>query len=203
VKFGGPTTFGLEIARTDNAYDPEGIQNIKHDPNPTNDSRPDKDSKANDDTKKRSTFMLGRMLERGCFNYRWPVNEYYLDLHKNHSVVQRKRNDTTDSNHITDDTADIHVGTCQMFSFAKKGIFYQILRIEEGGHLEDSEYAKKGDAEKISSSSRDFPADSKVVLTMGGPLWLRSFDAQDRLSGHSTTGEEVRSCTFFDTKQSD
>jgi hypothetical protein len=31
-----------------------------------------------------STFTLGRMIERGCFNYRWPVTEYYLDLHENY-----------------------------------------------------------------------------------------------------------------------
>jgi hypothetical protein len=35
-----------------------------------------------------SSFELGTMIDRGCFNYRWPVNEYYLDLHENQEAIE-------------------------------------------------------------------------------------------------------------------
>jgi hypothetical protein len=49
-----------------------------------------------------------------------------------------------------------HVGTCQMFSCAKGKMFYQLLRIEE--LREDGDF------------DMSFPADSQIVLTMGGPV---------------------------------
>jgi hypothetical protein len=55
-----------------------------------------------------------------------------------------------------------------MFSFAKDGIFYQILCIEEGYNLDEE-----------SDTRRPFPLESQVVLTMGGLLWLSSF-VQDK-----------------------
>ena len=54
------------------------------------------------------------MIERGCFNYRWPVNEYYLDLHGKHSSFRHKKRKvdiqraattaTVDSEHLTSNT---------------------------------------------------------------------------------------------------
>jgi len=185
VKFGGPATFGLEIARADYVYDPEGRNH------------------SNSNLEKQSSFRLGRMIERGCFNYRWPVNEYYLDLHPKHSSFRhKKRQDdaqrtattaTVDSEHLTsnadeEDFLENHVGTCQMFSFAMDSMFYQVLRIEEGGHIEDGDHVKSGIIDQ--TSSRDFPAESQVLLTMLGPLWLRSFDAHDRLRDHNLTKRE-------------
>ncbi|KAF7506297.1 hypothetical protein GJ744_011870 [Endocarpon pusillum] len=57
-EFGGLSTFGLKLSRNRSAYDPRG----------------------NKDAKEGSSFRLGKMVERGCFNYRWPFNEYSLLL---------------------------------------------------------------------------------------------------------------------------
>lgn len=167
VEFGGPTTFGLEIARADYPYD----------------------TKDDNCAKKGSSFSLGTMIDRGCFNYRWPFNEYYLDLHKKLPVIKHKNHDEVNTQ--SDVKEEKHVGTCQMFSFAMDHMFYQVLRIEEGGHID-----------KTSNSCREFPDESQVVLTMGGPLWLRSFDAKDRLHDHNLTKrEQVRSSTLFKPKE--
>jgi hypothetical protein len=50
------------------------------------------------------------MTERGCFNHRWPFNEYAL-LNKNEQEV----------------------GFCSLFSCVKDGILYQVLRLRGGG----------------------------------------------------------------------
>ena len=76
IEFGGPATFGLEISRTEKRYDPR-----------ENGSRG-------------SSFKLGTMIDRGCYNYRWPVNEYHLD--------EWVKDD--------DEAEEKHVGKCQMFS---------------------------------------------------------------------------------------
>jgi hypothetical protein len=139
IDFGGPATFGLEIARTENAYNPQG----------------------GEAGLQGSTFNLGTMIERGCFNHRWPFNEYYLDLHEKLGI---NGHDTPAEKYLQ----DTHVGTCQMFSFTQDRMFYQILRIEEGS------------VEVQVSDSRDFfSGESQVVLTMGGPVWFRSFDEDD------------------------
>lgn len=151
-----------------------------------------------------SSFHLGNMIDRGCFNYRWPVTEYYLDLHPAQDAVGKTKEDTLDASQrkhgIQDkdgngekqaqnipqgkhgvkekDTSQgkysnkegeenkkattsqaKHVGTCQMFSCAKGNLFYQVLRIEEGGEF-----------------GMSFPDDSQVVLTLGGPVWFQSFN---------------------------
>jgi hypothetical protein len=181
VEFGGPTTFGLEIARADYPYDP----------------------KDENGAKKGSSFSLGTMIERGCSNYRWPFNEYYLDLHKKIGAIDHKKHDEVDTRnsdkeekvevkHETCNTdEEKHVGTCQMFSFAMNDMFYQVLRIEEGGHID-----------KTSNSCHEIFAKGQVVLTMGGPLWLRSFDAKDRLHDHNLTKrEQVRSSTLLKLKE--
>ena len=138
MEFGGPATFGLEVSRVDHTFIVNG----------------------NEEEKKGSSFQLGSMIERGAFNYRWPFNEYYLDLHEAEGAgeIQSKKN---------------HVGTCQMFSYTKEGIFYQILRIEEGGHV-DGNY----------DSWSNFPGKPQIVLTMGGPVWFHTFKDEDRLHDH-------------------
>jgi hypothetical protein len=168
VKFGGPTTFGLEIARAEHAYHPGGAHH----------------SGGVSDTEQQSSFKLGRMIERGCFNYRWPVNEYHLDLHEDLAKSLEK-----------------HVGTCQIFSFAKDGMFYQILRIEEGGHIEYTNHTNGGgDPQQTLNKSRELPANSQLLLTMGGPLWLRSFE--NRLDDDILTKlPKVRPSTFSQTER--
>jgi hypothetical protein len=196
VEFGGPATFGLEINRAEQVYDPEGTK----EPGAVSVSEDTKDPKGSNHSEKGSSFKLGRMIERGCFNYRWPVNEYYLDLHEEHSAARHKIPTEVDPQHgvkekkvghIHKVDPAHHVGTCQMVSFAKDRMLYQILRIEEDGHIEESGHDEQGhQISKTSSSSRDFPAQSQVVLTMAGPLWLRSFDAKDRLHDHDLTKRE-------------
>jgi hypothetical protein len=142
IEFGGPSTFGLEISRADNLYDPNG------------------DEKGLSG----SSFKLGDMISRGCYNYRWPVNEYHLD------------------EYLADKTVEKHVGTCQMFSCAKDSIFYQALRIEENVSFDPKDPEGK--------PRPQFPVDSQVVLTMGGPVWFQSFN--DRLGDHSVADNVLK-----------
>ncbi len=186
IDFGGPSTFGLEIARVDAAY-----------------SRDPKTQLArNSDSG--SSFSLGPMIERGSFNYRWPLNEYYLDLHPDLCNPQSNGpgpagNNATGQGEgsgsgVTGQTGCLHdgaghVGTCQMLSYAENGTFYQILRIEEGGHTDHAE-----NVDGVSRSCRCFPSSSQVVLTMGGPVWFRAFDPQDRV-GDDNLSKKDRVCS--------
>jgi hypothetical protein len=223
IEFGGPSTFGLEVSRCPYAFDPEGKviteQDVKNEPT----------NKKVLGARNGSSYRLGSMIDRGCFNYRWPVTEYYLDLHpdqravehekkahrqkteedankdgqkdtqdvsqnkhgtkgkeKNvkkiahftseatHGAEEENRSDKKDTrftsqgepgtkekkgNDKKDPSQPKHVGTCQMFSCAKGDMFYQVLRIEEGG--------------KFGMSFRD---NSQIIITMGGPVWFQSFN---------------------------
>ncbi|KAI0003932.1 hypothetical protein F4779DRAFT_601025 [Xylariaceae sp. FL0662B] len=61
-----------------------------------------------------SSLRLGEMTERGCFNYRWPVNEYALLLNE-------------------DDNSEVkETGTCTRISFVKDDILYQVIKLEPG-----------------------------------------------------------------------
>jgi hypothetical protein len=144
IEFGGPATFGFEVSRASHKYKADG----------------------NEEEKKGSSFKLGSMIERGAFNYRWPLTEYYLDLYEEVGA----------SNDHNDQNKQIHVGTCQMLSYTKGGIFYQVLRVEEGG-----------DSEGNHGSWHPFPAQSQIVLTIGGPVWFHTFQAEDRLHDHDLT----------------
>ena len=117
-----------------------------------------------------SSFRLGDMIDRGCFNYRWPLTDYYLNLHPHQKDVNpSKRKGGTEKGHNPEhDTRwKQPVGTCQMFSCAKDGIFYQILRVEEGGHF---------DRNSEVSPCCHFPPESQLVITMGGPVWFQCFN---------------------------
>lgn len=57
-----------------------------------------------------SAFRLGKIIERGCFNYRWPVHEYALLLN------EEKTKET---------------GTCTFFSFVQNRTLYQLLHLEQ------------------------------------------------------------------------
>ncbi|KAI1652473.1 hypothetical protein F4813DRAFT_377824 [Daldinia decipiens] len=61
-----------------------------------------------------SMFELGDMIERGCFNYRWPFHEYILLLNKYGEPDHRE------------------TGTCATVSFVKDDVLYQIIRLEKG-----------------------------------------------------------------------
>ncbi|KAI1158017.1 hypothetical protein F5B18DRAFT_642755 [Nemania serpens] len=94
---------------------------------------------------KESTFRLGNMVERGCFNYRWPVNEYSLFLKSSHG------------------NEDIEVGTCTRFSYIKNGVCYQVIRLEQRS-LPD--LTQEG-------LYHLFPAESTVALDIGGSINLQ------------------------------
>jgi hypothetical protein len=129
--FGGPSTFGFEISIGRVPFDHESKDGAKG-----------------------SSFRLGDMIDRGCFNYRWPFNEYFLCLNEeDHDITKPKI-----------------AGTCVMFSFVKEGILYQVIRVEEG-------------CSQDSVPCLPFPPESQVVLTIGGPLWFQSFALSDRLNG--------------------
>ncbi|KAI1410709.1 hypothetical protein F5Y13DRAFT_181182 [Hypoxylon sp. FL1857] len=65
-----------------------------------------------------SNLKLGQMMERGCFNYRWPFNEYALLLNEG------------------GDSDPKEAGTCTRVSFIKDDVLYQVLRLEKGCRLE-------------------------------------------------------------------
>jgi hypothetical protein len=232
--FGGPSTFGLEVTRYPYAYDAAG-KKITQEELEAQAKRTKKDTSG---VSNGSSFALGSMIDRGCFNYRWPVTEYYLELHPYQEAIETAKTEKSQasplstiiegpeepgasenerdgnqlpaqnpppgetSNGSNDPTGALqhtrvmsseqadttvnedtdtqphapntppretptaqkaeergrNVGTCQMFSCAMGKLFYQILRIEE---LRASE---KNDFEM------SFPADSQIVLTMGGPV---------------------------------
>ncbi|KAF2471305.1 uncharacterized protein BDR25DRAFT_368108 [Lindgomyces ingoldianus] len=168
-KVGGPSTFGLEL--TQHTYQPEGNSG---------------------DPKEESMFRLGNMLDRGCFNYRWPFNEYSLlgkqlatrkelyqrmERQENQSSNQGKENILSgEKEHIADE--DSETGTYAVFSFIKDGILYQVLRIEQGCW-----------SDSISNICYSFPEESLISLTIGGPLLFQPFDTPMTSDECAKTGE--------------
>jgi hypothetical protein len=185
LDFGGPSSFGLTIARFPWAYDPAAAPMLQREISYQK-------SMETMGAMNGSSFELGAMIDRGCFNYRWPVTEYYIELHPYQQAIETakrgeiealyaargmnvmigsqdspEREANTDKNegsgiedkdhHERDRISESrHVGTCQMLSCAIDGIFYQVLRIEE--LREDEEF------------DMSFPEDSQIVLTIGGPV---------------------------------
>ncbi|KAK4102630.1 hypothetical protein N658DRAFT_495342, partial [Parathielavia hyrcaniae] len=80
---GGKSAFGLQVAE----------------PDPSEEPRPH--------------YVLGPIIERGCYNYRWPYTAFCLH------VVDRSQPFTEPSK----------TGTCSMLSFVRNGVVYQLLRI--------------------------------------------------------------------------
>jgi hypothetical protein len=108
------------------------------------------------------------MTDRGCFNYRWPFNEYSLFLNEED---REDLEDTEDQKHEDHDVVKPKIaGTCVMFSFVKDEILYQVIRVEEEGSQD-------------SVPCSPFPPESQIALTIGGPLWFQSFTSSDRLNG--------------------
>ncbi|KAI0891808.1 hypothetical protein F4806DRAFT_489206 [Annulohypoxylon nitens] len=96
-KHGRQATFGLGIARN---------------------QKPFQNDKNKSKSERGSNLKLGEMIERGCFNYRWPFNEYVLLLNE------------------ADDSSPKETGTCTRVSFVENGILYQVIRLEKGCRLE-------------------------------------------------------------------
>ncbi|KAI1154425.1 hypothetical protein F4825DRAFT_472164 [Nemania diffusa] len=116
-----------------------------------------------------SSFRLGEMIERGCFNYRWPLNEYSLFLTKS---LESKDDQSIKAQPDAEANQDIEAGTCTRFSYFENGICYQVIRLEaQGGRDVDQE---EGDTYYLP------PWDGQVVLEIGGSIYfqlLRSITA--------------------------
>ncbi|KAI0113423.1 hypothetical protein F4814DRAFT_460539 [Daldinia grandis] len=81
-----------------------------------------------------SMFELGDMIERGCFNYRWPFHEYILLLNKDGKPNSRE------------------TGTCATVSFVRNDVLYQVIRLEKGCRPEaDSCFLSRWDGQLVLS----------------------------------------------------
>ena len=163
IDFGGPATFGLEVS--------QALETYKPNPSSANPVDPPQDLKG-------SSFNLGNMIERGCFNYRWPVTEYYLDLRTDSKIPAPD---------LLTPVEEKHVGTCTMFSCSEGDVFYQVLRIDEGGHVDGLH------------GCRHFPEDSQVLLTIGGPVWFHTFGDTDRFKEHVRKRGHMQLAKTFNT----
>ena len=144
METGGSSTFGLKIAKDQPPYGvPRGAQ-IGRSKKPQHDRQP-YERRPSDYSREGSSFRPGQPIERGCFNYRWPLNEYSLLL-----------NDLPG-----DDDLEKETGTYATFSFVKNGVLYQVLRIEQGCRSEPN------------NTCYLFPPDGQIALTIGGALYLQ------------------------------
>ncbi|GAB1319395.1 hypothetical protein MFIFM68171_09605 [Madurella fahalii] len=156
-EFGGPSSFGLEVSAHKPLY------------------RPFEETTACSSTEFSSSFRPGKLTERGCFNYRWPLYEYALfhndadsddgamngdDLIAGSTLSGISSNTTlgAEEDSYTRDKPDTVAGTYTLFSFVKDGVFHQVLRLEQDTDLNSN----SGDARQI-------------VLTVGGNMWFRTF----------------------------
>jgi hypothetical protein len=87
IDFGGPSTFGLEVTRFPYAYDAAGEKRSQNQLLAQTEST----IKDTSGVSNGSSFALGRMIDRGCFNYRWPVTEYYLELHPYQKAIENAK----------------------------------------------------------------------------------------------------------------
>ncbi|KAI8634080.1 hypothetical protein F5Y19DRAFT_487609 [Xylariaceae sp. FL1651] len=149
MEFGGSSTFGLRLSREQAAYsEPESISGLHKSSQSRRNQRKRSYSERKCDYPLDSSFRLGKMIERGCFNYRWPLNEYSL-------LLNSPPGENGDSNAET--------GTCTRFSFVKNGVCYQVIRLEQRCRPEDSQQ----------ETYHLFPPDGQVALEIGGPIYLQ------------------------------
>ncbi|RYP76969.1 hypothetical protein DL770_007143 [Monosporascus sp. CRB-9-2] len=138
---GGKSTFGLKLESSKDPDDADGAR-----------------------------FYLGPMVERGCYNYRWPFNQY--SLHVSRSVVQkdgeanitpRKTGHIGDKNHHLKEKGKLEeVGTCSLLSFVKDGVLYQVLRVDHECHPSAKACGKVEDS-------------TELILRIDGPMRFESF----------------------------
>lgn len=156
-EFGGPSSFGLEVSASKPPY------------------KSSEETAASEGAELPSSFRPGKLIERGCLNYRWPLYEYAL-LRNNAGTEDDKMNDcdTIDGSSLSGissnttlgseedgratDNPDTPAGTYTVFSLVKGGVFYQVLRLEQDTALD------------VKS-----PNARRIVLTVGGNMWFRTF----------------------------
>ncbi|KAI0453698.1 hypothetical protein F5B21DRAFT_504978 [Xylaria acuta] len=118
---------------------------------------------------KQPSLSLGAMKERGCFNYRWPVNDYTILMHEDGYK--------DDNTHPGDEA-----GTCVFFSYVKDGVVYQVLRLEQG-------------IQSISNKVPLFPNNCHITLSISEPtgyeyLYQQDIDGTDRSAWVDSPGKE-------------
>jgi hypothetical protein len=91
---GGKSAFGLQVAE------------------------PERSADMNPGDEPKFNYALGPIIERGCYNYRWPYNEFCL-----HAVDK-----SCDGFPLITDPSK--TGTCSVLSFVRNGVVYQLLRLD-------------------------------------------------------------------------
>lgn len=121
---------------------------------------------------RRPTLKLGKMLERGSFNYRWPVNEHVLRLEDTDELGHG-------SSHHADnqpqDSAD-DVGTCSLVSYSGGGFIYQLLHVE------------------LNEEKLDRVKDFRLALKVGGRINFKGL-IELEAAGDAAQSEDKREST--------
>lgn len=212
IEFGGPSTFGLEVSRCPYAYNPKSrsSKEIEEEKKAGNESTNKNVSSAKGvalkgkkeenvlGAKDGSSFRLGNMIDRGCFNYRWPVTEYYLDLHPDHAAIEMVRKDAIakarkkalekankdahDASQGKDDTKENEGNGKKKTEKSSKGKHVGICQMFSCA--KNNMFYQVLRIEELRSPEGDdfdmsFPRDSQIVLTIGGPVWFQSFNDGD------------------------
>lgn len=101
-----------------------------------------------------ATVKWGYMTDRGCFNYRWPLNEYSLVLSMNKTARQGTP------------CREEEVGTCTTLSFVRGHVLYQVMKFDQ----EHRPSVLKG---------HGIPTECQAVVRIGGPIRFQTFSEQN------------------------
>ncbi|KAI0197441.1 hypothetical protein EV127DRAFT_489055 [Xylaria flabelliformis] len=147
TEYGGSATFGFRVARDQAPYGPPNRSKSQ-----MSQSGQEQDIRSingkSECSLEGSSFRLGGMIERGCFNYRWPLNEYSLLLN----------DPLKEKGHL-----NMEVGYCTRLSYFKDGVCYQVIRLEQ----RSSPITDQEDTYHL------FPLDGQVVLEIGGYIYFQ------------------------------
>jgi hypothetical protein len=174
---GGKSTFSLKVASDDAPYTPgksaDKDNGRDKDGSKAENAIESRNKKEDENGSKGSGthLVLGSMIERGCFNYRWPFNEYTLltsTKHRLKTTDTKNKADDAGTNDNTNTTGAENGGkeasTCAFFSFVKDGIVYQVLRLEQ-------------ECRPNASSCYSSEDDCELALTVGGKIKFHLFDS--------------------------
>jgi hypothetical protein len=141
------------------------------------------------------------MIDRGCFNYRWPFNEYSLffneDKEDQKDTEEEKKHNMSDNKDIGQNAnkaqKDLNDQKNQKNYEDQKCEDHDVIKLKIAGTCVMFSFVKDGILYQVirveEGSSQDsvpcrpFPSESQIVLTIGGPLWFQSFASSDRLNG--------------------
>ncbi|RYP42700.1 hypothetical protein DL767_000069 [Monosporascus sp. MG133] len=153
---GGKSTFGLKLESSSGPDDAVS---------PSHEIEALVEPISNTSLQSGARLYLGSMVERGCYNYRWPFNQYSLCV--NRSLVQkdgeanitpRKSDNVGEKNdHVEKKRKPIEIGTCSLLSFVKDGVLYQVLRLDYECHHSAKTCGKAEDS-------------TELILRIDGPM---------------------------------